>query len=127
MSSEPIDSEKWIAIAGGGIAGLYCAWELAKRGHQAVVLEASPDRWGGRIETSELDGFLAEFGPMRYKLSTQPRFRKLVIEELKLELEPFTPTATEIIDYPKYDSAVRAFRKPSFQSGCLSGQAGGAA
>lgn len=38
-------------IVGGGIAGLACAWNLTKAGHDVVVLEKS-DRLGGRIRTS---------------------------------------------------------------------------
>src|SRR3989442_5465857 len=34
-------SPKKVIIAGGGIAGLCCAYELMKRGHDATVLEAS--------------------------------------------------------------------------------------
>ncbi|RZL93182.1 MAG: FAD-dependent oxidoreductase [Variovorax sp.] len=45
-------SEK-IAVVGGGITGLFCAYVLAKNGHQPVVFEAT-DRWGGRIRTIRL-------------------------------------------------------------------------
>ncbi|MBI1773129.1 MAG: FAD-dependent oxidoreductase, partial [Burkholderiales bacterium] len=66
-----------VIIAGGGISGLYCAWRLALAGQKVVVLEASSDRWGGRIETEDLDGFIAEWGPMRFEPTLQPRFDKL--------------------------------------------------
>ena len=49
-----------IIIAGGGIAGMYCAMKLGEAGHQVLILEASADRWGGRIETEDMDGFIAE-------------------------------------------------------------------
>lgn len=90
-----------ILIAGGGISGLYCARELARRGHSVIVTELS-DQWGGRIETSKLDGFIAEFGPMRFEPDLQPRFKQLV-DSLKIELEPFTGPFAEAIEFPKYN------------------------
>jgi monoamine oxidase len=67
-------------IAGGGIAGLYCAKRLAEAGHKILILETSSDRWGGRIETEEMDGFIAEYGPMRFEPTLQPRFARLCAE-----------------------------------------------
>ena len=67
-------NEHDIVIAGGGIAGLYCARRLAAAGHRVLILETASDRWGGRIETEDLDGFIAEMGPMRFEPTLQPRF-----------------------------------------------------
>lgn len=53
-----------VVVAGSGISGLYCALRLAEAGQRVLVLEASLDRWGGRIETEDMDGFVAEYGPM---------------------------------------------------------------
>jgi lysine 2-monooxygenase len=69
-----------VAIAGGGVAGLYAAWRLAtteRRGdggapRRIAVLEAT-DRIGGRIETVTFPGMphqRAEFGAMRKALQT---------------------------------------------------------
>ena len=77
-----------IVIAGGGIAGLYCARQLADAGHRILILETSSDRWGGRIETEDLDGFIAEMGPMRFEPTLQPRFARLCAE-LGVELVDF--------------------------------------
>jgi oxygen-dependent protoporphyrinogen oxidase len=51
-----------IAVIGGGITGLACAWGLKKSGFDVRVFEAS-DRTGGLIHTVERSGFLFEMGP----------------------------------------------------------------
>ena len=62
------DSDMHITIIGGGIAGLATAFYLEKRAReqgreiQYVLLERS-DRWGGKIATESVDGFLIEGGP----------------------------------------------------------------
>lgn len=47
-------------------------------------------RFGGRIETVEMGGFLAEYGPMRFEKMAQPLLMDL-ITELGLETKYFTP------------------------------------
>ena len=42
--------KKSVVVAGGGIAGLCCAYELNRRGHDVTVLEAS-GRVGGHVMT----------------------------------------------------------------------------
>lgn len=49
---------KRVIIAGGGIAGLSCAYELKKRGHDVTLLEAS-DRVGGHVRTIRMTDALA--------------------------------------------------------------------
>ncbi|MCI0559375.1 MAG: FAD-dependent oxidoreductase, partial [Nitrososphaera sp.] len=44
-----------IAIIGGGIAGLYCCYRLAKKlPNKSIVLYEATERLGGRIETWSL-------------------------------------------------------------------------
>lgn len=89
-------------IAGGGISGLFCAWRLAEAGQRVLVIEASSDRWGGRIETEEMDGFIAEYGPMRFEPTLQPRFHQLC-KDLGVQLIDFSGPAGEEVNAPNYD------------------------
>ena len=55
---------KKVIVAGGGIAGLSCAYELAGRGHNVVLLEAA-GRAGGHVRTTHdllADGLYADVG-----------------------------------------------------------------
>jgi monoamine oxidase len=94
--------KKNILIAGGGFSGLYCALQLSEKGHQVTLLEASPDRWGGRMETTVMEGFITEWGPMRFETQLQPKFGKL-IDALNIELVPFTGPRANQSQYPQYD------------------------
>jgi monoamine oxidase len=85
-----------IVIAGGGVSGLYCALRLADSGHRILVLEAAADRWGGRIETEDMDGFIAEYGPMRFEPTLQPRFASLCAELGVGLVDFFGPSADQV-------------------------------
>src|ERR1700710_2745509 len=55
---------KKIIVAGAGISGLCCAYELMKSGHDVVVLEAT-GRHGGHVFTGRdgfADGLYADYG-----------------------------------------------------------------
>jgi hypothetical protein len=80
------------AIVGGGITGLYTCYRLKQlRGaNYTVSLFEGTDRFGGRIETVEMGGFLAEYGPMRFEKMAQPLLMDL-IAELGLETKYFVP------------------------------------
>jgi len=63
LASTP-SRRKNIVVAGAGISGLCCAYELMRRGHEVVVLEAS-GRHGGHVFTGRdglSDGLYADFG-----------------------------------------------------------------
>ena len=50
-----------IAVVGGGIAGLACAWRLARAGHEALVLERASAP-GGRMRSMRRGDFLLDLG-----------------------------------------------------------------
>lgn len=64
-----------VIVAGAGIAGLSCAWELVRRGHDVTVLEASA-RTGGHVLTIKDpldDGLYADGGAEHF---TQPGYER---------------------------------------------------
>jgi len=57
----PADNKLNIIVIGAGISGLAAAKTLLNAGHNVNILEASM-RFGGRIQTIDLDGYKADFG-----------------------------------------------------------------
>ena len=81
-------ASKRVIVIGAGMAGLVAAFELARQGHDPIVLEAQ-NRVGGRVYTmrSFAPGLYAEAGAMRI-----PRVHDLTLEYCDLfglELRPF--------------------------------------
>src|ERR1700723_426370 len=81
---------KKIIVAGAGITGLCCAYELMKLGHDVTVLEAS-GRYGGHVYTGRdglSDGLYADFGADHI---TRPGYEKFFeyVDEFKLTAIPY--------------------------------------
>ena len=71
----PAAASKRVIVAGAGIAGLSCAWELVRRGHDVTVLEAS-NRTGGHVFTFRdglEDGLYADAGAEQF---TEPGYER---------------------------------------------------
>ena len=89
---------KRIVVAGGGIGGLCCGYELMRRGHDVTVLEAS-NRTGGHVFTFREgldDGLYADGGAEHFTNPGYERYRGYV-EEFKL---PF-------VYYPRREHILR--------------------
>jgi protoporphyrinogen/coproporphyrinogen III oxidase len=85
---EPID----VAIVGGGISGLACAFWLKRLGHSVALYEAS-ENVGGSIKTTRTGHYIADGGPQSFLASET--FSQLAHDaELDQLILPSSPTAT---------------------------------
>ena len=85
----PVTGKK-IIVAGAGITGLCCAYELMKSGHEVVVLEAD-GRYGGHVFTGRdglSDGLYADYGADHI---TKPGYEKFFeyVDQFKLTALPY--------------------------------------
>ena len=104
-----------VIIAGGGLAGLCCAYELRKRGAEVVLLEGR-SRPGGRVETLRegfAPGLTAETGATRI-----PGTHDLTlgyVREFGLPLEPFHPSgANDVFHLRGKNLTVQDGREPDW-------------
>jgi len=80
-----------VVIAGAGLAGLCAAYELEKRGHEYVILEADGSHIGGRVRTLRLqDGLDGEAVAMR--VPEEHQITRHYLQELGVGLRPFVYT-----------------------------------
>src|ERR1700688_3973965 len=80
---------KRVIIAGGGIGGLCCAYELMERGHDVTLLEASR-RTGGHVKTIRdplPDGLYADVGAEHFTNPGYVDYRRYV-EKFDLPVLP---------------------------------------
>lgn len=119
-----VNENERIAIVGGGITGLFCAYVLAQCDHKkSVFLFEASERLGGRIRTIRLDKhsqelkkdewktkdleFYVEFGPMRIELDIQVLVKSLLdhlkIEEVKSG-EEANSKEPYLVPFPEYIS-----------------------
>ena len=81
-----------VAVIGGGISGLSCAYRIQKLGHSVLLFE-SHENPGGVIGTIEHNGFRFESGPQSF-LATPPvleLIRDLNIESELIQANPRAP------------------------------------
>ncbi|TKK71584.1 FAD-dependent oxidoreductase [Ilyomonas limi] len=83
-------AKKKIIVAGAGITGLCCGYELMKKGHDVTVLEAS-GRYGGHVFTGRdglSDGLYADYGADHITKPGYERFFEY-IKEFNLTAIPY--------------------------------------
>lgn len=92
--------KKSVIVIGAGLAGLSCAYELMRRGHDAIVLEAS-GRTGGHVKTLRdpfADGLYADIGAEHFYYPGYKEYWRYIQE---FHLIP--------IAYPRRDNMIRYF------------------
>ncbi|MBX7209566.1 MAG: NAD(P)/FAD-dependent oxidoreductase [Verrucomicrobiaceae bacterium] len=102
--SEPARSKR-VIVAGAGIGGLCCAYELMERGHDVVVIEASR-RTGGHVKTIRdplPDGLYADVGAEHFTRPGYTMYWKYV-EKFNL---PWMPWKRRENMYRKIDGVWR--------------------
>ncbi len=105
LSSGPVGS---VIIIGGGLAGLTCAWRLARAGHEVEVIERAR-KPGGRMRSLAQDGFVLDAAcPVFFKGDAN---LNLLVASLGLtaSLHPLRSAGTAIArDFELYPEVCRA-------------------
>jgi monoamine oxidase len=102
---------KKVIVAGAGIGGLCCGYELMKRGHEVTVLEAS-GRAGGHVRTIYdplADGLYADAGAEHFTVPGYDLYRGYVREfNLPALLYPRRDNMLRLIDGKMYTEEMLA-------------------
>jgi protoporphyrinogen/coproporphyrinogen III oxidase len=127
-----------VAIIGGGICGLACAYRLHQLGIPALILEAS-EQVGGLIGTVEKDGFLFESGPQSFQgtetllnlikelgidqnlQTADPKAPRYVLRHGRLQKVPMSPQAILGSSLISVSSRLRIVSEPLRRTGPPSG------
>ena len=107
-------TKKSVIVVGAGIAGLSCAYELTRYGHQVTVLEAS-GRPGGHVRTLHdpfADGLYADMGAEHFYYPGYTQYWRYLHE--------FGLTA---IHFPRRENLVRFLRGERFNEADLHSRA----
>ena len=78
-----------VVIVGAGLAGLCCARHLQSNGVATQLLEANPDRVGGRVATDVVDGYRLDVG-FQVLLGAYPEAREM-LDLAALDARSFRP------------------------------------
>src|SRR5436190_13494131 len=103
-------ARKTVIVIGAGIAGLSCAYELTRRGHDVTVLEAS-GRTGGHVRTFHdqfADGLYADIGAEHFYYPGYTEYWRY--------LKEFSLTA---VPYPRRDNMVRYLKGERYEEADL--------
>jgi monoamine oxidase len=113
FAGQSAGAKKRVIVIGGGIAGLSCAYELERRKHDAIVLEAS-GRTGGHVRTQHdgfADGLYADLGAEHFYYPGYTEYWRY--------LKEFSLTA---IPYPRRNDMVRFLNGEQFSEQDLHGR-----
>jgi monoamine oxidase len=106
-------SKKKVVVAGAGIGGLCCAYELMKRGHEVTVLEAA-GRTGGHVLTVRdnlADGLYVDAGAEHFTKPGYDLYWKYVKEfDLPVLAYPRRPKLNRFINGKMYTPEMLADR-----------------
>lgn len=90
FSERSTKGTKKIIIAGGGISGLCCGYELMKKGHEVVILEAN-GRHGGHVYTGRdglSENLYTDYGADHITIPGYEKFFEY-LDEFELEAIPY--------------------------------------
>jgi monoamine oxidase len=113
LSGQSAGSKKKVIVAGAGIGGLCCAYELVRRGHEVTVLEAA-GRTGGHVLTVRdnlADGLYVDAGAEHFTKPGYDLYWQYVKEfDLPVLSYPRRPNVNRFIDGRMYTPEMLADR-----------------